>query len=65
IPDSGEMEQATPTPGAISVPGQMDEWTLFLRADQVATVTANLGGNGPSPAMAPLLTWGRPSEDRA
>ena len=32
IPDSGPIALATPTSGAIAVPGELDEWTFFGRA---------------------------------
>jgi hypothetical protein len=41
IPDSGPIERANPTPGAISEAGQLDEWSFFARAGQSITVAVD------------------------
>jgi RHS repeat-associated protein len=52
LPDSGPLALNTMTPGAISVPGELDEWTFFGRAGKSVTVVVNTGsGNVLSPRL--------------
>jgi RHS repeat-associated protein len=53
IPDSGPISLATATPGAISVAGELDEWTFFGRAGQSVTIAVDTGsGNVVSPQIS-------------
>ncbi|MBE2259307.1 MAG: RHS repeat protein, partial [Rhodobacteraceae bacterium] len=54
IPDSGPINVSSPTPGAISVPGELDEWSFFARAGQTITVTVDTGGSG---VLPPTVDW--------
>jgi YD repeat-containing protein len=54
IPDSGPINFANPTPGAISVAGELDEWSFFARAGQSLTVAVDSGGSG---VLSPALNW--------
>ncbi|MCY2954337.1 MAG: DUF6531 domain-containing protein [Planctomycetota bacterium] len=53
IPDSGALLLSTPTPGAISTAGELDEWQIFGRAGRSMTIVVNPGGSG-SPVPQPL-----------
>jgi YD repeat-containing protein len=54
IPDSGAINMASPTPGAISTAGQLDEWSFFARGGQSITVAVDTGGSG---VLPPALDW--------
>ncbi|QKS29606.1 MAG: tandem-95 repeat protein [Candidatus Accumulibacter similis] len=54
IPDSGPINMANPTPGAISIAGQLDEWSFFARGGQSITVAVDTGGSG---VLSPALNW--------
>ena len=53
IPDSGPILLATPTPGNISIAGELDEWQFFGRGGRSVTVLINPGTG----ALAPQLNW--------
>jgi hypothetical protein len=57
IPDSGPIILATATPGSISVPGELDEWTFFGRAGRSVTVVVNPGSGGSPAPLAPYLGY--------
>ncbi len=58
VPDSGAMAVNAPSPGAISVAGELDEWTFFGRAGESITVVVNPGSGTPAPIpVSPLLSW--------
>jgi len=54
IPDSGPITLANSTPGAISIAGELDEWTFFARAGQSIAVAVDTGGSG---VLTPKLNW--------
>ena len=54
IPDSGPIELASPTPGAISVAGELDEWSFFARGGRSVTVAVDTGS---SAVLTPRLNW--------
>ena len=56
-PDSGVLEYGVPTPGSISVAGELDEWQFFGRKNHTIAVLVNPGsGNAPA-APAPHLDF--------
>ncbi|MEQ1828473.1 MAG: pre-peptidase C-terminal domain-containing protein, partial [Pirellula sp.] len=59
IPDSGPIVLSTPTPGAINPAGQLDEWTLYVRAGRSLSIEVITGSNGQPTPLTPFLTWGR------
>ncbi|MCB1966271.1 MAG: RHS repeat protein, partial [Candidatus Accumulibacter sp.] len=54
IPDSGPLKVGSPTPGAISVAGELDEWSFFARAGRSIKVAVDTGG---SAVLSPMLNW--------
>ena len=50
IPDGGPVSFAMPTPGAIAVPGELDEWSFFDRGGHTVTVVVDTGTTGPPPS---------------
>ncbi len=59
LPDSGPLTFGVPTPGAISIAGQLDEWTFFSRAGQQVTIVVNPGSVGTPAAVPPQVNWTR------
>ncbi|HYF34669.1 MAG TPA: hypothetical protein VD994_05210, partial [Prosthecobacter sp.] len=57
IPDSGPLVIATPTPGNISAPGELDEWTFFGRAGKLMSILVNPGTTGSSAPVSPQVLW--------
>ena len=57
IPDSGPLNLAAPTPGNISVAGELDDWTFFGRAGRLVTIAVNPGTGGSVPALSPQLNF--------
>ncbi len=57
LPDGGSITLNAPTPGAISQPGNLDEWTFFERAGKSVTILLNPGPTGTSSAISPTLGW--------
>jgi RHS repeat-associated protein len=58
-PDSGPIAVNAPTPGSISVAGQVDEWSFFARAGRVMTIVVNPGSGSPPAYVAPFLNYAR------
>ncbi|MCW5631782.1 MAG: tandem-95 repeat protein [Rubrivivax sp.] len=56
IADSGPIALQTTTAGAISSPGERDEWSFFARAGQLVTVSVDTGS---SAVLAPALGLAR------
>jgi len=57
IPDSGALNVNTPTPGAIALAGETDEWSFFVRGGQSVTIAVNPGTTGAPAPLAPQLGW--------
>ncbi len=54
VPDSGPIGWGVPSPGSISAPGEIDEWTFFGRLGQWVTVVVDPGSGS---ALAPYLNY--------
>jgi hypothetical protein len=54
MPDSGPITLGAATPGAISISGELDEWTFFGRAGRFITVEVDPGSGSATP---PVLNW--------
>jgi RHS repeat-associated protein len=49
---TGPLTEDTPTPNAIAVPGEIDEWTFYARAGRTLAVQVQTGGAGiPAPQL--------------
>ncbi|HEY4233761.1 MAG TPA: RHS repeat-associated core domain-containing protein, partial [Lacipirellulaceae bacterium] len=57
IPDSGPLTVNDPTPGSISAPGELDNWTFFGRAGDSVSVVVDPGSGLPGAPVAPTLGW--------
>ena len=57
LADSGPLSLATPTPGAISPAGNVDEWTFFGRVGRAVTVLVNPGTSGSLAPVSPPVGW--------
>ena len=57
IPNAGTLTLGTPTPGALSAPGQLDEWTFFARGSRSLSVVVNPGTSVNPAPIAPQLLW--------
>ncbi len=55
IADSGNLALATPTPGNISVPGELDEWVFYGRAGSSVSIVVNLGASAPPVPVSPKM----------
>ena len=55
-PDSGAIAYGASTPGAISLAGELDEWSFTGRGGRSATVVVNPGSTAPA-AVAPYLGY--------
>ncbi len=55
--DSGPLPFATPTPGTISVPGELDEWEFFGRAGRTVAILVNPGSANSPSAPGPHLNF--------
>ena len=53
----GPIVLATATPGSISVPGELDEWTFFDRGGRSITVAVNPGSGGTPAPVSPYLGY--------
>ncbi|MEZ6131916.1 MAG: cadherin domain-containing protein [Planctomycetaceae bacterium] len=59
LADSGPLSFGVPTPGTISIAGELDEWTFFQRAGRSMSIQVNPGTETPFPATDPSLQWAR------
>ncbi len=57
IPDSGPLIVGDPTPGKISVAGELDNWTFYGRAGMAVTVVVDPGSGVAGGPVAPNLQW--------
>jgi len=57
IPDSGPIAVGRPTPGSISVAGELDEWTFFGLTGRFVTIAVNPGSSGSPAPLPPYLNW--------
>ncbi len=57
IPDSGPLTINSPTPGSISVAGELDNWTFFERGGNVLTVALDPGSGATGGPILPRLQW--------
>jgi hypothetical protein len=57
IPDSGPVARNAGTPGAISLPGELDEWTFYGRAGETLVVAVNTGPGGAFAPVAPQIGY--------
>jgi YD repeat-containing protein len=57
IPDSGPLTLGTSTPGDISTPGELDEWTFFGRGGRTMSILVNPGSSGSPAPLSPQLQW--------
>jgi YD repeat-containing protein len=55
IPDSGPVVRNTGTPGTISLPGELDEWTFYGRTGETLAVAVNPGPSGAFAPVAPQI----------
>ena len=47
----------SPTPGKLSVAGELDDWTFFDRGGNTVTVTLDPGSGTAGGPIAPYLQW--------
>ncbi|MFO0799724.1 MAG: LamG-like jellyroll fold domain-containing protein [Gemmataceae bacterium] len=59
VPDTGPITLNTPTPGRITTPGQLDEWTFYGRAGGAMYVTLDPGSDRAGGPVAPALASAR------
>ena len=59
IPSGGALSLSSPTPGSISTPGQLDEWTFYGMAGHCITAFVDTGVNSPTPPLSPCLDYAR------
>jgi RHS repeat-associated protein len=57
LPNAGALTLNTPTPGDLSTPGELDEWTFFGQAGRTISILVNPGPNGAPAAISPQLEW--------
>jgi RHS repeat-associated protein len=57
VPDGGALEWSLATPGALSVAGELDEWTFYGRAGHLVSVVVNPGTGGPNAPVSPAVGW--------
>jgi len=57
IPDSGPVTRNTGTPGTISLPGEMDEWTFYGKIGETLTVAVNTGSSWPFAPVVPQIGY--------
>ena len=57
IPDSGPVVRNAGTPGTISLPGELDEWTFYGRAGETLVVAVNTGPGGAFGPVAPQIGY--------
>ncbi len=55
VADSGPLVLNAVTPGAIGVPGELDEWTFFGHQGRSVSILLNPGSTGVNPALSPTL----------
>jgi len=53
----GPLQFATPTSGTLQSVGELDDWTLFGRADQSLAVIVNTGSSGSPAPVQPSLNF--------
>src|SRR5205085_12249478 len=59
VPDGGPITRNVPSSGAISVSGEIDDWTFFGRAGDGVSIFANPGDVGPPPPVSPTLGFAK------
>jgi RHS repeat-associated protein len=57
IPNAGALVLAMPTPGNISMVGQLDEWTFFDNGGRTVSILVNPGTSGAPTPVSPQLQW--------
>ena len=57
IADSGALIVGNPTPGSISIAGELDNWTFFERAGTVMTIAVDPGSGALGGPINPSLQW--------
>ncbi len=57
IPNSGPLTIDSPTPGNLSMAGELDDWTFFERAGNTLTVALDPGSGAAGGPISPTLNW--------
>ena len=57
IPNSGAINLDSPTPGKLSVAGELDDWTFFDRGGDSVTISLDTGSGAAGGPIAPQLQW--------
>ena len=57
FPAGGPLTFATPTSGTLQIVGELDDWTIFGRANQSLAVIVNTGSGGNPAPLPPSLNY--------